>query len=89
MTPELMQVTLSIDVPQLGARIKSARERSGKSPTMIAALAEMSVANLYRIEAEDTKSIPRDTLRRLGEALEEDFDAEVRAALQQSLRSEP
>lgn len=80
-----MQVTLSVDVPNLGARIKAAREASGKSPTMIAALAEMSVANLYRIESEDTKSIPRETLKRLGEALGEDFDAEVKAALQAEL----
>lgn len=35
----------------------------------------MSVPNLYRIESEDTKSIPRDTLQRLGEALGVDFDA--------------
>lgn len=87
MTPELMQVTLSVEVPQLGTRIKAAREKSGKSPTKIAALADMSVANLYRIESEDTKSIPWDTLRRLGEALGEDFDAEVRAALRELLES--
>lgn len=78
---ELMQVTLSVDVPDLGARIKAAREASGKSPTAIAALAGMSTANLYRIEAEETKSIPRDTLKRLGEALGKDFDAEVREIL--------
>ncbi|WP_346293986.1 helix-turn-helix transcriptional regulator [Sphaerothrix gracilis] len=79
----LMQVTLSVDIPNLGSRIKAAREASGKSPTLIAALAEMSVANLYRIESEDTKSIPRDTLKRLGEALGEDFDADVKAALKE------
>jgi len=81
MSLELMQVTLSIDVPQLGSRIKAAREKSGYSPTKVAALADMSVANLYRIESEDTKSIPWDTLKRLGTALGEDFDAEVKAAL--------
>jgi transcriptional regulator with XRE-family HTH domain len=83
MTLELMQVTLSVDVPNLGARIKAARETSGKSPTAIAALAEMSVANLYRIEAEETKSVPWDTLKRLGEALGKDFDADVKAALRE------
>ena len=85
MSLELMQVTLSVDVPQLGSRIKAAREKSGLSPTKVAALADMSVANLYRIEAEDTKSIPWDTLKRLGEALGENFDTEVRAALKQVL----
>jgi len=45
----------------------------------------MSVANLYRIESEDTKSIPWDTLKRLGEALGEDFDAEVKVVLKNIL----
>jgi len=85
MSLELMQVTLSVDVPQLGPRIKAAREKRGQSPTKVAALADMSVANLYRIESEDTKSIPWDTLKRLGEALGEDFDAEVKAALKNIL----
>jgi histone H3/H4 len=44
-------------------------------------MAEMSVGNLYRIESEDTKSIPWETLKRLGRALGEDFDTEVKAAL--------
>lgn len=78
---ELMHITVSVEVPQLGSRIKAAREKSGKSPTKVAALADMSVANLYRIESEDTKSVPWDTLKRLGEALGEDFDTEVKAAL--------
>jgi transcriptional regulator with XRE-family HTH domain len=81
-----MQVTLSVEVPHLGSRIRAAREASGKSPTTIAALAQMSVANLYRIESEDTKSIPRETLKRLAATLGVDFDAEVRMALQKELQ---
>ena len=68
MTQELMLVTLSVDVPQLGTRIKAAREKSGKSPTAIAAMAEMSVGNLYRIESEDTKSIPLGDPEAVGES---------------------
>ena len=83
-----MQVTLSVEVPHLGPRIRAAREASGKSPTTIAALAGMSVANLYRIESEDTKSIPRETLKRLSATLGVDFDAEVRMALQQQMSQE-
>ncbi|HEY9806599.1 MAG TPA: helix-turn-helix transcriptional regulator [Candidatus Obscuribacterales bacterium] len=83
----LMLVTLSVEVPHLGPRIKAAREASGKSPTAIAALAGMSVANLYRIESEDTKSIPRETLKRLSEALGVDFDAEVKAALLEAIQN--
>lgn len=35
----------------------------------------------YRIEIEETKSLPRETLQRLSEALGVDFDAEVKAAM--------
>lgn len=77
----LMQVTLSVDVPHLGDRIKVAVDGSGKSPTTIAALAGMSVANLYRIMSEETKSVPRETLKRLSDVLLVDFDADVKAAL--------
>lgn len=87
MAPERMLVTLNVDVTHLGQRIKATRESRGLSPTKVAALADMSVANLYRIESEDTKSIPWDTLKRLGEALGEDFDAEVKAALREILGS--
>lgn len=65
-----MQVTLSVDIPRLEPRIKVVVEASGKSSTAVAALAEMSVANLYRIITEETKLIPRDTLKRLSDVLE-------------------
>ena len=77
----LMQVTLSVDLPGLGSRIKEVRESLGLSPTWVAAQAGMSVANLYRIESEDAKSLPRETLRKLSGALNVDFDAEVKAVL--------
>lgn len=77
----LMQVTLSVDIPHLGERIKAAVEATGKSPTAIAASAEMSVANLYRIMSEETKSIPRETLKRLSDVLGVDFDADVKQAI--------
>ncbi|NJR63184.1 MAG: helix-turn-helix domain-containing protein [Cyanobacteria bacterium CRU_2_1] len=76
-----MQVTLSVDIPHLGDRIKAAVEASGKTPTTVASLAEMSVANLYRIMSEETKSVPRETLKRLSDVLGVDFDADVKAAL--------
>lgn len=83
----LMQVTLSVDVPHLGERIKAAVEASGKTPTTVASLAEMSVANLYRIISEETKSVPRETLKRLSDVLGVDFDAEVKVALLQEVKS--
>lgn len=78
---DLMQVTLSIDLPGLGSRIRKAREIKGLTPTQVGALSGMSTANLYRIENEESKSLPRETLKRLCAALEVDFDAEVREAL--------
>ena len=81
----LMQVTLSVDVPDLGARIRTAVDASGKSPTSVADLADMSVANLYRIMAEETKSIPRETLKRLSDVLGIDFDADVKQAIVEQL----
>lgn len=76
-----MLVTLSVEIPNLGGRIKQIREAKNLSPTQVAALAGMSSANLYRIESETTKSVPRETLKALGEALGVDLDEEVKAAL--------
>jgi transcriptional regulator with XRE-family HTH domain len=76
-----MLVTLSVDLPGLGKRIREIREAKNMTPTQLAALAGMSSANLYRIESETTKSIPRETLKALGDALEVDLDQEVKAAL--------
>ncbi len=76
-----MLVTLSVEIPNLGSRIKQIREDKNMTPTQLAALAGMSSANLYRIESETTKSVPRDTLKALGEALGVDLDEEVKSAL--------
>lgn len=80
-----MLVTLSVDIPGLGNRIRELREAKNMSPTQLAALAGMSTANLYRIESESTKSIPRETLKALSEGLEVDLDKEVKAALTKAL----
>jgi transcriptional regulator with XRE-family HTH domain len=76
-----MLVTLSVDLPGLGKRIRELREAKNMTPTQLAAMAGMSSANLYRIESETTKSIPRETLKALGDALEVDLDKEVKAVL--------
>ena len=80
---KIMLVTLSVEVPNLGNRIKEIREEKKMSPTQLAALAGMSSANLYRIESETSKSIPRETLKAISTALETDLDREVKAALLQ------
>lgn len=76
-----MLVGVQVDLPGLGARIKKAREDKKFSSTRIAAMADISSAHLYRIENEDIKVLPRETLRKLSAALGLDFDAEVKAAL--------
>ncbi len=78
---KFMLVTLSVEIPNLGNRIKEIREGKKMTPTQLAALAGMSTANLYRIESETTKSVPRETLKALSEALETDLDQEVKTAL--------
>ncbi len=78
---KFMLVTLSVEIPNLGNRIKAIREKKQMSPTQLAALAGMSTANLYRIESETTKSVPRETLKAISTALETDLDREVKAAL--------
>ncbi|MGH2412885.1 MAG: helix-turn-helix domain-containing protein [Microcystaceae cyanobacterium] len=80
-----MQVTLQVNLPDLGSRIRKARETKKLTSTWVAAQAGMSVANLYRIESEDAKSLPRETLRKLSEAIGIDFDAEVKNALMAEL----
>ncbi|MDJ0746398.1 MAG: helix-turn-helix transcriptional regulator [Xenococcaceae cyanobacterium MO_167.B27] len=76
-----MLVTLSVEIPNLGNRIKQIREEKKMTPTQLAALAGMSTANLYRIESETTKSVPRETLKAISEALEIDLDQDVKTAL--------
>ncbi len=82
-----MQVTLSVNVKDLGNKIKQAREAKGLKPTWVAAQAGMSVANLYRIENEDAKSLPHETLRKISEAIGVDFDTEVNHALTAELKT--
>ena len=76
-----MKVTLSVDVDGLAEALKQARLSSSKSPTEIAFLAGMSVANLYRIESEDNKSIPLETLESLSDVLGVDLVGDVIVAL--------
>jgi transcriptional regulator with XRE-family HTH domain len=74
---QLVQVvrTIEVDAPNLGEQIKEARisaQRNGKSLTKIAAEAEMSVQNWYRIEQERQK-LPEETLLLIEKALGVNF----------------
>jgi transcriptional regulator with XRE-family HTH domain len=64
---------IEIEAPGLGAQIKKAREADERSLTQIAFTAGMTAANWYRIEAEETKMLPFETLRKIEQVLGVDF----------------
>ena len=75
----MMKVRKDIDFPGLGLRIKEAREKlqddhpEKLSVTKIAANAGMTSANWYKIENEETKVLPLETLRQIEKVLGVDF----------------
>ena len=75
----LMRVVkeISLDVPDLGMRIKEAREKDPRSLRAIAKAAGMTATNWLRIEAEENKSLPVETLRRIQNVLGAAFGVEI------------
>ena len=69
--------TLEVEVPNLGQKIKEARNRikneKGKTITDLASASGMSAQNWYRIENE-RQTLPEETLRLMETALECSFD---------------
>ena len=69
--------TLEVEVPNLGQKIKEARNRikseKGKTITDLASASGMSAQNWYRIENE-RQTLPEETLRLMEAALECSFD---------------
>ncbi len=61
----------------LGQKIKKARESDSRSLTDICSASGMSAANWYRIESEEIKALPLETLRRMEEVLGQDFDVVI------------
>ena len=53
------------EVPKLGSRIKEARENDSRSLIQICKQLNMSTMNWYKIEAEETKALPLETLREI------------------------
>lgn len=68
--------TLEIEVPNLGKKIKDARNKikneKGKTITDLASASGMSAQNWYRIENE-RQTLPEETLRLMESALECSF----------------
>lgn len=74
-TKPLMKVRkiIDIEVPGLGERIRNTREADKRSLAEICRQIPMTTMNWYRIEAEETKALPIETLRRIEEVLGVDF----------------
>lgn len=69
----LIRKTSEIVVAELGDKIKHARMSSAKSLTALCADAEMSVSNWYRVENEEVKALPLETLQKMESSLGVDF----------------
>ena len=79
--------TLEVEVPNLGQKIKEARNRikneKGKTITDLASASGMSAQNWYRIENE-RQTLPEETLRLMEAALECSFDVSFSDSYAQS-----
>ncbi|WGV29129.1 helix-turn-helix domain-containing protein [Halotia branconii] len=77
MVQTLMKVVREtiLEIPGLGKRIKQARENDPRSLKEIAAAANMSPMNWYRIESEE-QALPEPTLRKIEEVLGVDFEVQ-------------
>lgn len=61
--------TESYEIANLGKKIWEARKLSPKPLTQLAAEAGMSAANWYRIEKEEVKAVPEETVKAIERAL--------------------
>ncbi|NER25970.1 MAG: helix-turn-helix transcriptional regulator [Symploca sp. SIO1C2] len=68
-----MIVTFKKEVVGLGAKIREARIQSDEQLTQLAAKAGISTPYWNRIERENLKELPEDTLRGIEKALGVDF----------------
>ena len=64
---------IEVEVPGLGDRIRKIREADSRSLAEICRQIPMTTMNWYRIEAEETKALPIETLKRIEEVLGVDF----------------
>jgi transcriptional regulator with XRE-family HTH domain len=68
------------EFPGLGARIKQAREADPRSLVQICAAIDMTPANWYKIENEETKVLPLETLRKVEQVLGVDLGVKLEAS---------
>jgi transcriptional regulator with XRE-family HTH domain len=75
----LMKVrkTIEREFSGLGARIKKAREANSRSLIQLCAEIDMTPANWYKIENEETKVLPLETLRKIEGVLKVDLGVDL------------
>jgi transcriptional regulator with XRE-family HTH domain len=65
------------EFPGLGTRIKQAREADSRSLIQLCAEIDMTPANWYKIENEETKVLPLETLRKIEGVLGVDLEVNL------------
>lgn len=65
------------EFPGLGTRIKKAREADRRSLIQLCAEIGMTTANWYKIENEETKVLPLETLRKIESVLQVNLEVEL------------
>lgn len=69
--------TVDREFPGLGQRIRQAREADHRSLSQLCGEINMTPANWYKIEKEDHKVLPLETLRKIEEVLQIDLGVEI------------
>lgn len=69
--------TIDIEIPGLGEKIEAARRADARTLKNICDQTNMTTANWHRIEKEETKFLPIETLRDIERVLGVDFDIEI------------
>lgn len=75
----IVRKVTDIKVPGLGEKIKEARLTDRRSLAEICRQIPMSAVNWYKIESEETKALPIETLRRIEEVLKIDLGVRMEA----------
>ena len=68
---------IDVEVPGLGQQIRKARKLDRRSLIQICELVDMTPMNWYKIEAEETKALPIETLRKIEEVLGVNFGVKL------------
>ena len=79
-----VRAIIDVEAPGLGKRIWKARKLSDKSLAQITEQVGMTPTNWYKIEAEGTKALPLETLRKIEQVLGVDLEVDLEANFNES-----